>query len=160
LQNIPKSTVKGFELEFSARPTQGLVINTAFTYIDAKIDRFTGINASGVSANFAGSDVPFTPKYQIGINADYEFPLSGSIEGQFNPPGSIPSNIKLFGIGDYALVDLRAGIKSSDGTWRASVWGKNVTNEYYWSNVVAAFDTIGRYTAKPATYGVSIGFNY
>jgi iron complex outermembrane recepter protein len=178
LQNIPKSTVKGFELEFSARPTQGLVINTAFTYIDAKIDRFTGINASGVSANFAGSDVPFTPKYQIGINADYEFPLSGSIEGfvgsslnfrskadsviggQINPPGSTPNDIKLFGIGDYALVDLRAGIKSSDGRWRASVWGKNVTNQYYWSNVVAAFDTIGRYTAKPATYGVSIGFKY
>ena len=178
LQNIPKSSVKGFELEIVARPTEGFVFNTSFTYLDATIDRFEGINASGVERDFAGTPMPFTPKYQIGMSVDYEFAVTDAVDaflgssvnfrsradsvvgGAFNPPTADPQRPRLFGIGDYTLVDLRAGIKSADDRWRASIWGKNVLNQYYWNNVVAAFDTIGRYTGKPATYGVSVGFRY
>ena len=63
----------------SIRPTQGLVINSTFTYLDAKIKKFTGINSGGITANFAGANVPYTPKYQIGTNIDYEFPVSDSL---------------------------------------------------------------------------------
>lgn len=178
LQNIPKSDVKGFEIEMNIRPTRGLVINNTFTYLDAKIKRFTGINAAGVSAVFDGADVPYTPKYQFGSNIDYDFPVSdrlkgfvgsslnfrsktvATIGGETNPPGAVPQSKIIFGIGSYALLDLRAGVGSSDDRWRVSVWGKNVLNEYYWNNVVAAFDTIGRYAGKPATYGVSVSFRY
>ena len=178
LQNIPKSDVKGFEIEMSIRPTQGLVINSTFTYLDAKIKKFTGINSGGITANFAGANVPYTPKYQIGTNIDYEFPVSDSLNafvgagltfrsdtvatigGETNPAGVTSPVTTVFGIGDYTLIDLRAGIASGDGRWRATVWGKNVGNAYYWNNVVAAFDTIGRYPGKPATYGVSVSFNY
>lgn len=178
LQNIPKSDVKGFEIEMNIRPTEGLVINNTFTYLDATIKEFTGINAAGVTANFAGESVPYTPKFQVGSNIDYEFPLSdnltgfvgssvnfrsktvATIGGNINPAGTTSPVTTIFGINDYVLVDLRAGIAAANGKWRASVWGKNVFNEYYWNNVVAAFDTIGRYPGKPATYGVSLSFNY
>lgn len=178
LQNIPKSSVKGFELELSARPTQGLSINTAFTFIDATIDEFTGINAAGVAANFDGTRVPFTPKYQVGVNADYDFPVTGSVNaflgaslnhrsdtvavvgGDINPPTATPQGKALFRIDSYETLDLRVGIRDADDKWRVSVWGKNVTNTYYWNNVVAATDTIGRYTGMPATYGISAGFRF
>ena len=185
LQNIPKSTIKGFELELQARPGPGFTVNTAFTYIDAKIDRFSGTNAAGVVADFAGTDVPFTPKYQVATSVDYEFAVSDSMKafagasanfrsdtisivgGALNPPtastsptSSVAPHERLFGIGDYLLVDLRAGIKSSDDRWQFTVWGKNVFNEYYWNNVVAVFDTVSRYTGKPATYGATISFRY
>ncbi|MFW2854541.1 TonB-dependent receptor [Sphingomonas sp. TX0543] len=178
LQNIPKSDVKGFEIEMSIRPTRGFVINNTFTYLDASIKRFSGINAAGVAANFAGADVPYTPRYQFGSNFDYDFPVSSSLKGfvgtslnfrskavatiggDINPPTATPQNKTIFGIVSYTLVDLRAGIAAPDDRWRVSVWGKNVLNEYYWNNVVAAFDTIGRYAGKPATYGVSVGFRY
>jgi len=178
LQNIPKSEVKGFELEMNIRPTQGLVINNTFTFLDATITEFTGINAGGVEANFAGANVPYTPKYQFGTNIDYDFPMSDSLNGfvgaslnfrsntvatiggEINPAGITSPVTTVFEIDDYALVDLRAGIASADDSWRVSVWGKNVLNEYYWNNVVAAFDTIGRYAGRPATYGVSVSFNY
>lgn len=178
LQNIPKSDVRGFEIEMSIRPTRGLVINSTFTYLDATIKKFTGINSGGITANFAGANVPYTPKYQIGTNIDYEFPVSDSmnafvgaglnfrsdtvatIGGETNPAGVTSPVTTVFGIGSYTLIDLRAGIASADGRWRATVWGKNVGNAYYWNNVVAAFDTIQRYAGKPATYGVSLSFNY
>lgn len=178
LQNIPKSNIKGFEVEMTIRPTRGLAINNAFTYLNTEIRRFTGINAAGVTSNFAGADVPYTPKFQVGSNVDYDFPLSGrlkgfvgtslnfrsktvaTIGGEVNPPAAVPQTKRIFGIDSYTLVDLRAGIAASDDRWRVSIWGKNVLNEYYWNNVVAAYDAIARYAGKPATYGVSVSFSY
>lgn len=178
LQNIPKSDVKGFEIEMNIRPAQGLVINNTFTYLDATIKEFTGINSGGITSDFAGANVPYTPKYQIGSNIDYEFPISDSLKGslgtslnfrsgtvatiggEVNPAGVTSPVTTIFGIDDYVLVDLRAGIAAEDDSWRVSIWGKNVFNEYYWNNVVAAFDTIQRYAGKPATYGVSVSFRY
>jgi iron complex outermembrane receptor protein len=175
LQNIPKSSVRGFELEFIARPARNFVVNSAFTYIDATIDEFSGVNASGLAANFAGSRIPLTPKFQIGTNADWTLPVSDQIDGfvgaglnfrsdttaiiggDVNPPAATPQTFKLFGLPSYATVDVRVGIKSADDKWRFSVWGKNITNSYYLTNVVTATDTIGRYTGMPATYGVSLG---
>ena len=185
LQNIPKSTIKGFELEFQAHPIPGFTVNTAFTYIDAKIDQFSGTNAAGVVANFAGTDIPFTPKYQVATSVDYEFAVSDKMKafagvssnfrsdtisivgGAQNPPTAstspsslVPPHEDLFGIGSYVLVDLRAGVKSADDRWQFTVWGKNVFNEYYWNNVVAVFDTVSRYNGKPATYGATFSFRY
>lgn len=181
LQNIPKSTVKGFELEVVMRPVRSLTISSAFTYLDATVDRFAGINAAGLASDFAGSTIPFTPKYQFGTNIDYEFPLTNSLNGfvgaglsynsdtvsviggDVNPSTLLSSAIgdkSLFRIKDYTLVDLRAGIESSNGRWRFSVWGKNVFNTYYWNNSVVAFDAVSRYAGKPATYGASIRFKY
>ncbi|MFC0306083.1 TonB-dependent receptor [Rhizorhabdus histidinilytica] len=178
LQNIPKSTVKGFELDASATPLTGLNISAAFTYIDAKIDRFVGINAAGVGADFAGARVPYTPKYQIAYNGDYTLPVSerlnafvgttvtyrsgtvAVIGGDIPPPVTRSALANPLLIHGYALVDLRAGVASADGQWRFMVFGKNVLNQYYWSNVVASFDTIGRYAGRPATYGASVSVRY
>src|SRR3546814_4987763 len=48
------------------------------------------------------------------------------------------------------LVDLSAGIATTDGRWRAGLWGKNVLNKYYWTNAIQAYDNIMRYAARPA----------
>lgn len=178
LQNIPESTVKGFELELNARPVRGLTFNVAFTYLDATIDKFVGQNAGGLPGDFGGTRMPFTPKYQAAASLDYEFPVNDSLNafagasinarsktisivgGNLNPPTSSVQDEPVFQIDGYTLLDLRAGIKSADDRWRISVWGKNVTGEYYWNNVVAVFDTISRYTGMPATYGATVSFTY
>jgi len=178
LQNIPESSVTGFELELNARPMRGLTFNVAFTYLDATIDEFVGQNAGGLPGDFGGTRMPFTPKYQAAASLDYEFPVSVGVNafvgasantrsktisivgGHLNPPTSSVQDAPVFQIDGYTLLDLRAGIKSSDDRWRFSVWGKNVTGEYYWNNVVAVFDTISRYTGSPATYGATVSFSY
>jgi iron complex outermembrane receptor protein len=178
LQNIPKSSIKGGEAELTFRPARGLSIGATATYLDATIDQFSGINAGGVAQNFKGTKIPFTPKWQFGSNASYTAPISNRLDafvsgsvnyrskttatigGDINPAGVRPNTFAVYGIKAYALVDAQIGIKSRDGRWRASIWGKNITNTYYWNNVVAATDVIDRYTGMPATYGVSFGFSY
>src|SRR3546814_19700542 len=51
-------------------------------------------------------------------------------------------------IGSFKTVDLRAGIKALDERWRVSVWGRNVFNEYYWTNQFVTQDVIVRYAAS------------
>jgi hypothetical protein len=166
------------ELELILQPSTGLPIAATATYLDATIKDFTGINAAGVEADFKGTSIPLTPKWQLGSNVSYTTSVSDSLEafvsgsvnyrsktaatigGNVNPAGVTPSDFDVFGIKAYATVDAQIGVKSSDGRWRASLWGKNITNTYYWNNVAAAVDVIERYTGMPATYGVSFGITY
>lgn len=59
----------------------------------------------------------------------------------------------------YATVDLRLGYESPAG-WKVMVWGKNVLNKYYWTNVVPSNDSAGRLAAMPVSYGVTLGFKF
>jgi iron complex outermembrane recepter protein len=175
IQNIPKSSIKGFELELTATPTRGLVVNTALTYLDATIDKFTGINAAGVNASFNGTRMPYTPKWQVGTNADYSFPVGGLVGalgfsiamrsdtpsvvgGDFNPPAAVGNRPELYVMPGYATLDLRASITRDGAPWRVSIWGKNVTNTFYYTNEVANFDSIVGYAGRPATYGVTLSY--
>jgi iron complex outermembrane recepter protein len=172
--NIPKSSVLGFEVEADARPIRGLTINGAFTYLKAKVVEFTGLNATDIYANYAGYPLPYTPKYQYGVNAQYDFPLSqrlngfvgggvnyrsstiAIIGGEINPPTAAPQSTCLSCLQGYALVDARVGVSGSNGRWRAWLWGKNLFNKYYWDNVTALNDVYVRYAGKPATYGITV----
>ena len=165
--NIPKSHLQGFELELQARPTDGLSFGAALTYVDSEIDRYTGVNAGGVQADFAGTRVPFTPKWQVATNMRADIPLSsglnlfGGVQLTYrSATNAIVGETPLYRIDDYALLDLQIGVEEPDGGWKATLWGKNITNTYYWTNVVAGQDTVVRYAAKPATYGVTLGYRF
>lgn len=167
LQNIPKSEVKGAELEIVARPTDGLTFALAYAFTDAKVKEYVGVNAGGQAANFAGARIPYAPKHQIGANIDYEFALTDRIDIELGSSLNFRSDTvavvggsPLYEIDDYAVIDLRLAIKTSDERWRAQIWGKNVGNTYYWDNVVAGYDTVARYAGRPATYGVTLSYAY
>nr|WP_087573188.1 MULTISPECIES: TonB-dependent receptor [unclassified Sphingomonas]AJW29516.1 TonB-dependent receptor [Sphingomonas sp. JE1] len=168
LVNIPKSSIKGIELEVQARPLAGLTLGGALTYLDATIDRFTGVAVNGVSATFDGSPIPYTPKWQIGSSVNYTIPISETaklfVGGQLthrSATNSVIGSPKQYTIPSYTLVDLQAGVELEDGRYTIMAWGKNVTDEFYLTNVVSSVnDGIGRYTGRPATYGVTISFHY
>jgi iron complex outermembrane receptor protein len=43
---------------------------------------------------------------------------------------------------------------------RVQIWGKNVTNKGYWSNVVHIYDTYDRITGQPVTYGITFSAKF
>jgi len=180
LQNIPRSSVRGAEAELTARITPGLTATAAYTYLDAKIDRYIGVNAGGdVGIDFGGTEIPYTPKHQVTIGLSYEGRFTDNLNlflgstvnmrsSTISTPGGRinPSTINasaadcVYCIRGYTLVDGQAGLRSTDGRWQFFLWGKNIFNTYYWSNVVSGYDIVTRYAGRPASYGVTLAYRF
>jgi iron complex outermembrane recepter protein len=167
LVNIPKSTIRGAELEVHARPLTGLDVGAAATFLDSKIDRFTGVNQVGVVDNFDGSSVPYTPKWTLTSSINYEHPLtdqwSAFIGGQVSYQSKTTAAIgspSLYLMPAYGRLDLQFGVQSQDGRWRVFGWGKNVLNRFYVNNIVELEDAVNRYVGRPATYGIAVNYRF
>ena len=63
-------------------------------------------------------------------------------------------------INGYGLLDVAAGLESPGKHWQVQVWGKNVTNTYYWTSVFYESDTVVRDTGMPSTYGVTVSYHW
>ena len=167
LVNIPKSKVTGAELQVVVRPVTGLTLNGGITYVDSSIGEFTNFDPYGAVQDFKGEAFPNTPKWQWSLAADYTFALSQSLKafvgsnanGRSSTNGALGENATL-AITGYTLLDLRAGIGAADDHWKLSVWGRNVTNKYYWTNAYKLADISARFAGRPATYGATLSFRY
>lgn len=179
LINVPKSRVFGAEAEFTVRPTPGLSFNAAATYVNSKITDYTGTDVLGAPQNFAGSKLPFAPSWNYAFNAEYRFngdskggpfvgvTVAGRSQSDTTPRGAVttvpvaaanrvyPGLVHPFTTNAYATIDARLGYGPADDSWKVMVWAKNITNKFYWNNVVTGFDFTSRYAGMPATYGVT-----
>lgn len=182
LVNVPKSRLIGGELEVTARPMSGLTLAAVGSIIDSKITDYTGFATDGSTRDYSGSRIPYTPKYQLRLTSDYTWRMgnvapfvggavslrSSAIAAIGGSDGFVPvSNFRssvpvadLFKIPGYTLVDLRAGAAFADGRYTVTVFGRNVFNKFYVTNIYTGYDTIVRYTGEPATYGVTVAFKF
>lgn len=167
LVSIPKSHVTGAEAQLVAHLTKGLTLDTSAVYAKTRIDRFTGFDARARFGDHSGTPFPFSPKWQSITNVDYQFPLSPALTGFLG--GSLIYNgetfagvgaLDVFRIDSFTLLDLRAGVDLDGGRYRVWAWGKNVTDEYYWSNVFANGNAISRFVGQPATYGIGLSARF
>ena len=109
------------------------------------INAFVGLNvyySSSTHTGFQNPNPPVTP-------AVYSAALTCGGPVFCYEPTNVPS---------YALLDLRAGFYK--GPWRVEVWGRNVTNTWYWTAADRVNDTILRYTGMPTTFGATFTYRY
>ncbi len=171
LVNIPRSRLNGAELQIQWQPFEGLTLSGNGTYIDAKVNRtYVNRDALGNTFDFNGLAFPLTPKWSGDADAEYRFPLSSSLEGFVGAHANYSRrNMAAFAsptdprtprflLPSRTLIDLRAGIETD--RWRASIWARNITNDYYWTSVFASIDTIGRTPGMPSTYGFDISYRF
>jgi outer membrane receptor protein involved in Fe transport len=168
LVNVPKSSIEGAEWEVIWLPLRGLTLTTSGTYIESKIkDNFTNYDPFGNIGNFNGEAFPLTPKWQLSTDAEYDWSLTDKLTSFVGADVNYESrtngglgDLPILDIDAYALLDLRAGVKTADSHWRVWAWGRNVTDKYYWTNADHAGNTTIRYAGMPATFGVSASWRY
>ena len=167
LVQLPKSEVFGIELEMVAQPFTNYTLSLAGVYLDTEVEKFVGYNSAGILEDYAGTEFPYSPDLQISFDNQYDFSINENLEGFIGASATYKSktNASLgeprdYVIPSYTLVDLRAGIRSVDDRWTVQVWGRNVTDKYYWTNVVLFDDARVRYAGRPATYGVSLSMRF
>ena len=163
LVNIPQSRVYGFEAAVRARPLPGFDLGAALTFVDSKVQRFSGIAQDGSLFDFVGSAFPYAPRWQAVADATYDWSIGGERHGFIG--GALTHNSATSAslgndpdlrIRPFVLLDLRAGLRAADERWSISLFGRNVTNVYYWNNMFRFSDTRIRIAARPVTYGLML----
>jgi iron complex outermembrane recepter protein len=179
LLNIPKSKEDGVEASLVLHPATGLSFNAAATWLNARVTsdfRDFGPYPLGATdqIDFKGEPFPYTPKWSGQWGARYEWPVSAHLMASVAADGSWQSranatfgadearadNAPLLEIKPYALLNLAAGLADPAHGWRLEIWGKNVTNTFYWHSVNYVSDTTVRLTGMPVTYGVRFRVDY
>ncbi len=128
--------VDGAELAATFRPIPGLVASLNLAINDA---RLTSDADPVVVGAVRGDRLPFTPRYAVSLNADYQWRLGGEVTASVG--GSLrtlsrqsgsydPAYLAAFGrfpdVRAYQLVDLRAGL--SFGRYAINAYVNNLTD--------------------------------
>ncbi len=136
VDNIPKTGVKGGELDIQYAPNRAVDLRLGVSYTDAEIKSVTadqinnGILAGNTTANSA--------KWTFNGLAKYTLPVSDSIDvslqGDFNYQGKTyftVQNTPASSQNAYWLFNARLTIEPNDGPWSFALWAKNLANKVY-----------------------------
>ncbi len=178
LDNLPKSHIFGVEADVVVRPVEGLTLTGSASYLKTEVDRYSGISVFGDPVDFAGSRLPFAPKWTLVGDIDYRLPMESGgtlfVGAGVNYRTSVDTYVGgstlaipdngvnrwrsriPFKIDGYALVDARLGYEFPGDKVTVSVWGRNIFNKYHVQNVISYNDIITQAVGQPATYGVAL----
>jgi iron complex outermembrane receptor protein len=169
LVNVPHSRIEGGEIDAMWKPFDGLHIDISTTYADAVITgSFKQPNALGTIQQLGGTDLPFTPRFQVAADSEYEFPLVPAFHGFVGAHLSYQSasnaglgDVPVFVLDSFTDLDLRLGIRQPEGNWYGAFFVNNVTDKYSWNDVaLSGPDNVVRLANMPRVFGVRGGYKF
>ena len=170
ITNVPKSSVKGIDIDVTVRPTTGLTLRGAVTYIDTSVDgdfvaKYTGL-AGLVTKNVKGSKFNFAPTLSATADVDYEHPLSGRASGYVGASMLYSSKTfnelgedNLYLIPGYATFDARIGVNSDKG-WSAGLFVRNLTNKFYFTSRFKTSEAFAVFAGAPRIFGANASYKF
>ena len=155
--NVGKARTRGIEFEVHARPIAGLSVDATANVQDAKYLSFPSAPctvaqtplppaaAAPCSQNLSGAPTPFNSKFSGSFGVAYQLPLSRgySLSGGWNlvyrSRYNTSTNNDLLGDQKSIMtLDAHFDLKSDQGWWTLSVFGRNLTDEKYKEYSVSA----------------------
>ncbi len=150
--NVPQVISSGVEFEGTIRPTDRLTFTTSLAYTDARYpDDCAAVTDALAIRNLCGNSLTNAPKIVAIVGANYEFPLTDSVNIFFNGQARMESDrrtstqaravptteaqlgltpLSPFDVQDGTTkINLRAGVKDGDGAWVIEAWVTNLTNQ-------------------------------
>jgi iron complex outermembrane receptor protein len=168
LSNAGSARVYGAELEVEARPARELTLGGTLAWVNAKLTE----DQPSTNAPFAGHDgdlFPHVPHLSASAYLQYERAFSAAYSGiarldyshtgaqgtQFSRENPLYNTIP-----GYDLVGLRLGLRTD--TWEATLYGRNLTNEYAVNIIQEASDLTPRAVVplRPRTVGVELRYKF
>lgn len=167
LVNVPKSEITGAEAELDWQPVAGLYLKFAATWLDSQVKSYVGLDGTGDVQDFSGVSLAQTPTWQYNGTASYEWSVTSQllmrVAVDFNYKDNFQSAIDekaLFYVDDHLLIDSRIGVEASDGSWQFMLWGRNLTDEYYYTSANLSNDYWFRTPGQGLTYGATFNYNW
>ena len=157
IANIGDAEIKGAEADLWWRPTEGLDLRFGLGYLDTEI---TNSVVDGVAT---GSELPNSPEFTFSSMARYEWAISGTLTAEVAVALDFQDNVTFDIVrappeaieGSYWLYDARIGVGAADARWNVSLWGKNLADEEYRTQVTNSSVGYGETWGMPRTYGLT-----
>ena len=168
--NISKPVdVKGLELELTVSPIASLAMGLSYTYLDSHMP----LQASPFDGSLTQFYVLMAPMHAGAMTLDYQFTptdygilsvhldIMSKDSFSYNPYGEQRLDAYTLINGRVTLADINLGNRS--GALRASLWGKNLTDEEYIIDAFAVGDpavTIANAYGDPRTLGIEFVYDF
>ena len=165
--NAAEAHTDGLEVDFAARPTESLELSGGFSIMKGEYDSYPnspaiGANAVQTTIDASGNELLVTPRYTGSLTATWNIPLdNGSL---IRPSVTAAYNDGFYWFSDnrlkspaYTLINAQIAWTSPDEKYGVRLWGKNLTDEYYYAARLARAG-IGdsQVPAAPATFGITL----
>lgn len=158
--NAADAKIKGIEAEAQLAIVRGFNVYGGLTLLDTEYVDFT--DGTGVVND--GKFLQRTPNYQWNVGADVttNFIWDGGLSAHinYNRQGRLfwdPAHIAREPA--YGLLDARISVHPTRDL-TLSVWGRNLTDKLYRTNVISLFGDEASRLGAPRTYGVEVGFKF
>lgn len=147
--NIPKTSIDGGEVEFSAVTAIGLSFNIGLGVTDARVSD--------------GTESPSTPKFTLNLGAEYARPLSGSMvwsaRADYRRQGSYYLQAgNILNVEPKDFLNLRTTLRVNE-RWSVSLWGENILDEQQAIQTVTFPWYAVRQNTYPGTYGIEFRYD-
>lgn len=175
IRNVGKARVTGFEVESVIRAGGGLTLEANATYLDAVFTQgqlteplspapLTQAPGS-VLRDLDGLRLPRAPKWKIGgaLQWDGDLDNGGELMARVSYTWQSKIYFTIFNIDAasepaYGLLDARLAYTTPSGQWTLAAFGKNLTDEAYFTNQILTGTVYGAEfvgpLAPPRTYGL------
>lgn len=159
--NAGEADIDGFELEFSALPMQGLLLQGGVGYLDAE---YTELDPSVVGITL-DSRFPNAPKWTTNASVSYQHSLlSGHtlttrMDWFYRTTASNTAIERAVLTQDgYSLLNASIAFETNDGNWSIVLSGKNLSDETYLidGNLTEAFGTTYGTYALSRTWALNL----
>lgn len=160
--NASSAELKGFEIDLTARPAEGLTLNGNIGYLDAKYEDFLAdTNNDGVIDDNSDLELRRAPKWNWTLGATYEAPIGPGefwISGDVHYIGaheiSFLNNPALRNDGQFLV---NGSVNYKIGNTQVSAFVRNLLDEDGWT---IGYDVQGLWSygapRPPRTYGVVV----
>jgi len=167
--NAASAEIKGVEAEFSYLPIESLRLSLSGSFVDAKYKDFLESAkdpTTGLQLDSSDNRMQRTPETQVSGGVDYTMSL-GNWGKALNFRVNYTWQSDMYWATDniasepsYGLLDARVALGPEDAPWQFSIWGRNVTDELYRTNIISFFGEEVSQFGPPRTYGVDFTFKF
>jgi outer membrane receptor protein involved in Fe transport len=174
LNNAGEQSVRGFEVDATINPTDGLVFTFAATHLDPKFNSFdespvgnlTGARPGGIPAWSLATSATYTLEFGNSGNAlvtrlDYAHESNVAINNGLPTFNASLGNTRIFQR-ETNLVNASMTFKLENGL-EIGAWARNLLDDQYIITVfdgVAQAGTVSGYPSQPRTYGGLVRFRF
>jgi outer membrane receptor protein involved in Fe transport len=166
--NAGKARVDGFEFELFSQLTSQLQLGIGVGYQDARLTEDQPILEVETPVGKDGDPIPYVPEWTGNASLQYDFALSGPLDGYFRADYSYTgsSQTQFNDNGEfyneqssYSVLDLRLTLERGD--WRYSIYLDNTFDERAEVTIVENRAVpLSIFTIRPRTAGISVRRNF